>query len=365
MLDDMLIVDATVHCYNWTLENQRVLEAGVFQRAGFGIHTMLSHDDASRLRFEDYVTDWQTDELESILINETPVDFACYHGTPIWDYFYDGHIAFEKGIPLQTKHPDRVILYGPINPLETFNAIEQMERMVDDHGIRGIKLYPAQYYRGRTLPHRLDDPALGQPLIERAVELGVRSVAVHKAVPFGPMGAPPFGVDDVDNAAGMYPQIAFEVVHSGYAFLEETIFMLERFPNFWANLEVTSSLAVRQPLRFAEIMARFLASGGIDRVVLATGCTLVHARPTIEAIANLEIPQELLDKYDAPPWDDAAKRGVLGENFLRLHGIDADALRARATAGDDAWGCARPDTLAEPWSTALALRERTGRAVAA
>jgi len=30
--------------------------------------------------------------------------------------------------------------------------------MVDEHDIRGIKLYPAQYYRGRTIPHRLDDP---------------------------------------------------------------------------------------------------------------------------------------------------------------------------------------------------------------
>lgn len=351
----MLIVDATVHCYNWTLENQRVGEAGIFQRAGYGFHTLLSKDDSSRLSFEDYVVDWTTDELESILINETPVDFCCYHGTPIWDYFYDGHIAFEKGLALRERHPNRVILYGPVNPLRTQEAVEDMERMVKEHDIRGIKLYPAQYYRGRTIPHRLDDPLLGHPLIERAIELGVKSVAVHKAAPFGPMSAAPFDVADVDHAAGMYPEIAFEVVHSGFAFIEETAFMM-RLPNFWANLEVTASLAVSQPRRFAEALAQLLAAGGEDRIVLATGCTLIHGRPTIEAIRGFEIPKDIQERYACGPLTDDIKRKILGENFLRLHGIDAQQLRAEIA--DDDWAQRRPHALAEPWSTALALREK-------
>jgi uncharacterized protein len=355
LIDDMLIVDATVHCYNWTLENQRIGEPGMFQTAGYGFHTLLSKDDASRLPFEEYVTDWQPEELESILINETPTDFCCYHGTPIWDYFYDGHIAFEKGIPLRDKHPDRVILYGPVNPLATQEAIEDMERMVEEHDIRGIKLYPAQFYRGRTIPHRLDDPMFGHPLIERAIELGIKSVAVHKAAPFGPMSAAPFDVADVDAAAGMYPEIAFEVVHSGFAFIEETAFMM-RLPNFWANLEVTSSLAVTQPRRFAEAIAQLLAVGGEDRIVLATGCTLVHATPTIDAIRNFEIPEDIQERYNSPPLTDEIKRKILGENFLRLHGIDPVELREKIK--NDEWAQQRPDTLAEPWSTALELRNQ-------
>lgn len=355
MIDDMLIVDATVHCYNWTKENQRVGEAGIFEKAGHAAHTMLTKDDATRLPFRDYVADWQTDELEAILINETPVDLCCYHGTPIWDYFYDGHIAYEKGVPLKERHPDRVLLYGPINPLQTHNAIDEMERMVEEDGISGIKLYPAQYYRGRTIPHRLDDPFFGHPLIERAIELGVKSIAVHKAVPFGPMSARPFDVDDVDNVAGHYPEVNFEIVHSGYAFLEETTMMMERYPNFYANLEVTSTLAVVQPRRFAEALARLLAAGGEDRIVLATGCTLVHARPTIEAIAEFEIPEDIRERYNSPPLTREIKRKILGENFLALHGIDPATARA-SIVGDD-WDRRRPERLAEPWSTALAVRE--------
>ncbi|HRI94025.1 MAG TPA: amidohydrolase family protein [Nocardioides sp.] len=356
MIDDMLIVDATVHCYNWTLENQRVREAGIFQKAGYGIHTLLSHDDETRLSFDDYVTDWQTDELESILVNETPIDFACYHGTPIWDYFYDGHIAFEKGLPLRDRHPNRILLYGPVNPLETQKALEEMERMVEVDGIRGIKLYPAQYYRGRTIPHRLDDPLLGHPLIERAIELGIKSIAVHKAAPFGPMSANAFDVNDVDAVAGMYPEMNFEVVHSGFAFLQETMFMIERFPNFWANLEVTSSLVVTQPRRFAAALAQLLAAGGEDRIVLATGCTLVHARPTIEAFYNFEMPEDIREQYSSPPLTKEIKAKILGENFLRLH--DVDPVKLREQIKGDAWDRQRPEELAPPWSTALAMRER-------
>jgi uncharacterized protein len=354
LIDDLLIVDATVHCYNWTLENQRIGEPGIFQTAGHGFHRLLSNDDASRLPFEDYVTDWQPEELETILINETSIDFACYHGTPIWDYFFDGHIAFEKGLPLREKHPGRFILYGPVNPLFTQEAVEDMERMVEQHDIRGIKLYPAQFYRGRTIPHRLDDPLLGHPLIERAIELGVKSVAVHKALPFGPMSALPFAMDDVEGAVGMYPDIAFEVVHSGFAFLEETAFMM-RHENFWANLEVTASLAVTQPRRFQEALAILLAAGGEDRIVLATGCTLIHAQPTIEAIYNMEIEKDILDRYKSPALTMDIKRKILGENFLRLHGIDAQQLRK--DIADDDWARRRPDTLAAPWSTAMALRQ--------
>jgi predicted TIM-barrel fold metal-dependent hydrolase len=355
LIDDMLIVDATVHCYNWTLENQRIGEPGIFQAAGHGFHRLLSNDDETRLPFDDYVTDWQPEELESILINETPIDFACYHGTPIWDYFFDGHIAFDKGLPLRDKHPNRVILYGPVNPLATQEAVEDMERMVAEHDIRGIKLYPAQFYRGRTIEHRLDDPQFGFPLIERAVELGIKSVAVHKALPFGPMSAAPFSPADVEGAVGMFPDINFEVVHSGFAFLEETAFMM-RHENFWANLEVTASLAVTQPRRFQEALAILLAAGGEDRIVLATGCTLVHARPTIEAIYDMEIEKDILDRYQSPALTMDIKRKILGENFLRMHEIDSGELRKQIA--DDDWARRRPETLAAPWSTALAMREQ-------
>jgi hypothetical protein len=44
---------------------------------------------------------------------------------------------------------------------------------------------------------------------------------------------------------------------------------------------------------------------------------------------DFEIPQDLCDGYGYPQLTDTAKRKILGENLLRLHGIDIDEARTR------------------------------------
>ena len=46
----------------------------------------------------------------------------------------------------------------------------------------------------------MDDPKLAYPLFERAQKLGIRTVAIHKAIPNGPVPINPYKVDDVDGA---------------------------------------------------------------------------------------------------------------------------------------------------------------------
>jgi uncharacterized protein len=348
MINDHLIVDAVVHCYNWTPENQRINDAGPFSDAGVAFHKQLSPDNAYQLTKEEFSVDWQPDQLEHTLFRETNIDFVCYHGTPIWDYFYDGHIAFDKGVELRERNPGRVLLYAPINPLEGVKVSEDIDKLVDTYQIDGLKLYAAQYYRGRTIQHRLDDTTVGHPLIEKALERGIKSIAVHKALPFGPHRFRAYDVDDVDEVAAMYPEMNFEIVHSGYAFLEETAHLLARFPNVWANLEVTASLVVRSPRRFAEIMGLFLAAGAADRIIYASGCTLVHPKPTIDGILDFSMPTDLIEGYDYPEFTDEIRYNILGANFLRLHGIDQAQLAAKV--GADEWRAHQNEGLLEPWS---------------
>jgi hypothetical protein len=51
---------------------------------------------------------------------------------------------------------------------------------------------------------------------------------------------------DIDAAAAAFPALQFEVVHGGFAFIEETAFQLARFANVWVNLETTSNLCGSQ-----------------------------------------------------------------------------------------------------------------------
>jgi hypothetical protein len=44
---------------------------------------------------------------------------------------------------------------------------------------------------------------------------------------------------------------------------------------------------------------------------------------------DFAIPQDLCEGYGYPQLTDVAKRKILGENLLRLHGLDVEATKAR------------------------------------
>ncbi len=74
----------------------------------------------------------------------------------------------------------------------------------------------------------MSSPDLAVPLIDRAAELGLKTVAIHKAAPLGPVPMNPYRVDDVDGAAGRYPEMNFEIIQAGMAFHGETEWAFER-----------------------------------------------------------------------------------------------------------------------------------------
>jgi len=52
----------------------------------------------------------------------------------------------------------------------------------------------------------------------------------------------------------------------------------------------------------------------------------------LEAFWNFELPQDLVEGYGYPQLTEQAKRKILGENLLRLHGMDIEATRAKLRA---------------------------------
>src|SRR5258706_13438686 len=106
-----------------------------------------------------------------------------------------------------------------------------------------------------------------------------RVIAVHKAMPLGPVQMDPFRNGDVDYAAIDFPDLAFEVVHSGLAFLDEAALQIARFPNVYVGLESTAALAVRHPRKFARILREFLLAGGARKLFRASGASSPQPRP--------------------------------------------------------------------------------------
>ena len=193
-----------------------------------------------------------------------------------------------------------------------------------------------------------DDPELAYPFFEKARSLGVRHLAFHKAMPIGQGPSKPAQVEDVSTAAAVFPDLTFEVVHSGWAFLEECAIQMKLHRNIYANLECTMNLVVRQPKRFATIIGTLLQYAGPEQILFATGCAVSHPDPILRAFSKFEMPEDLREGYDFPAITPEIKRKILGENMARLLGIGADAMQR---ARNDEWSRRRRAAgKSAPWS---------------
>jgi len=352
MHQDIFIVDATAHGYNWSQENVAVDEAQSILAASWAFHPLLTGPNPDYLLTEDeFLRDWPMQDVADTLFYEAGVDVICHHGTPIWSFFKDGHAANKKGLELKRAYPQRAVAYAGIDPweLETPEAVRAEVDRLADEGYTGLKLYAARYKDRRTYANPLDDEKLAYPMIEQAIERGIKAIGSHKAIPVGPVDYRPYGVGDFPAACAMYPEMNFEIVHSGMAFIEETAAVAANHLNCWLNLEVSFAMVTFAPRRFAEFLGALLAVGGEDRLLYASGISLVHPHLAIRDFLAFEMPEDLVQEYGMPPLTDEGKRKILGSNFLRMHGIDEDALRGRIA--DDDVSQRQAGGLEAPWSS--------------
>lgn len=340
----MLIGEGTIHAYNNLPTNARNETAQTILQET-GMFAAMSSPPGTALANDEWPHNFQPSEIEESVFLESDVDFGVYHSLPIFDYFADGWSSLEKGVVLRDRNPERVKLLGCVDPLSD-DALEEMERQVADLDVDGFKTYPTFYREGKIRPLRLDDELL--PIVEKAHELGSTHIASHKLFPLGPVGIHHTSVEDVADIASMYPEMTFELLHPDLAFLHEIASMLGTHPNVWVNLELTTCYMFLQPRRFAEILGELLVWAP-DRVIFGSGPPLVHPQGYIEAFWEFEMPKDLKAGYNYPELTDEVKRMVLGENLLRMHDWDEDALRE--DLAHDQWSERREtEGRPEPWS---------------
>jgi predicted TIM-barrel fold metal-dependent hydrolase len=335
MLDDMFVIDSVVHPFDMRTENL-VGEPGEGLRNDmWALHTNWSPPDA-QVTQDVYYSDWSPEQLTHTLFRESSVDIAVNHHLPLYSWFHDGWVGAHKNIELAERWPDRYLLYAGVDPTQGTSAcLASLERQVADCPSRfvGLKLYPAQVSPYRHF--RLDDLELMTPLYERILELGISTVAVHKAAPMGPLPSAPYRVDDVEGAAMCFPDLNFEIVHSGLAFVEECALAAGRFPNVYLNLETTFMLATHAPGWFEELIAFFAVWSGFEKLLFSSAVLQAHPQPLLETFRDFRFSDATLEKYGLAQIRDDDKRKVLGLNHARLLNLDVEQARARIA--DDAF----------------------------
>jgi predicted TIM-barrel fold metal-dependent hydrolase len=352
MIEDIPVVNGIVHAWNIDPSNitgkgpwntgQRIVEGDMI-----GWHRNWNLPGMS-VPMSAYRTDWSAEMVARTIFLESETDLAVHHHIAVYSIFKDGLCSIAKNEEMVRRWPGRFITYAGVDPTAGIpQAIESLKRQVESiPSTAGLKLYPAQVDPVRWF--LMDDEEVF-PLYEAARDLGLKVIAVHKAMPTGPVPMLPFKMSDIDGAANAFPELNFEVVHGGVAFIEETAFQIARYPNVYTNFEVTSALLNSAPGWFEQIMAQFLFWGGPRKIIWGDGSPFVHPQPLLRKFWNFEFSKEMLDKYHIPQITREDKARILGQNYADLIGLDLPGAVERIAA-DEFSQERRAKGLAQPYS---------------
>jgi predicted TIM-barrel fold metal-dependent hydrolase len=345
---DVFVLDAINHAYNFSPDNRigQPYADGIADGV-YAMHVQFTPDGQPVIDRETYDTRLgDVDVTAQTMFAESHTDVCIYHELPLYGYFADGGSPLWVGSEMRERWPGRVLIYGGISPHQP-GALERVDELVENYNVSGIKLYPHDMVSGELRSFRMDDETLLYPIFERAQKHRLRTVAIHKAIVMGPVPIEPYFPFEVGAPARAFPDLAFEIVHGGWAFLEETAFLLQWHKNIWVSTEGTTALLTKAPRKFAEIIGTLMAAGATDRILWAIGGAVVHSRLLEEAFWSFQMPPDLIEQYGLPDVTEEVKRKILGLNAARLLGIDVDELRQQVDA--DEFG--KPRELAEPWSS--------------
>lgn len=274
--------------------------------------------------------------------------------------------------------------------------LDVMQMVHEERGVAGWKCYPPWGPTGTGW--FLDDPQIGVPFIQRALDLGVPILCIHKGIPLPGFDSTHTDPRDIGPAAAMFPDARFVVYHSawlhggfgngegpydpegvidpsnpvmypidqGVNSLITSVIDAGLGPgsNVYAELGSVWTNLVAYPNQAAHVLGKLMLFLGEDNILWGTDCIWTGSpQPLIEAFLAFQISEEFQETYGYPALDDARKRKILGLNAAAVFGIDPDAVRCRLPGEAMARARRERDATLGPrrWSSIPAPGPRTRR----
>jgi hypothetical protein len=277
---------------------------------------------------------YSADDFERDVFVDGYVDVAIFQSTYLREWYRDGFNDLAKNASLLERFPGRLIVNGRFDPRDGEAGLRQLEADHAQYGLKGVKLYTAEWKDG-SRGWTLKDPA-AVPFLERCRELGITNVHVHKGPTIWPLDKDAFDVSDVDQAATSFPELNFIVEHVGLPRIEDFCFMATQEPNVYAGLSVVvGGLMHARPRFFAKVMGELLFWVGEDKLLFGSDYAIWEPRWQVEGLVDWDFPDDTFS--DFPRWTTQAKKKVLGLNAAKLYGVEVpEALRLPAGAGTPA-----------------------------
>ena len=248
---------------------------------------------------------------------------------------------------LQGSH--RLLLHGRVNPNQD-GDLEHMDELAETWRVAGWKTY-TQWGPDRP-GFFMHDEETGIRLIENARRLGIRTICIHKGIPFGRRSYEHSLCDDIGIVAKRYPDVNFLIYHSGFipgepegpydAERGEGVDSLIRSvvengvppnSNVFAELGSTWRFVMRNPDWAAHTLGKLLKYIGEDNVLWGTD-SIWYGSPQdqIQAFRVFQIAEELREAHGYREITPALRAKVFGLNAARPYGIDVHEVLERAGA---------------------------------
>jgi predicted TIM-barrel fold metal-dependent hydrolase len=274
---------------------------------------------------------YSEDDFEKDVFTEGHVDKAIFQPTYLREWYTNGFNTSEQDAPLLERFPGKLILNGRWDPRDGEAGLRQLEEDHARYGLKGVKLYTAEWKDG-SRGWTLKDPAAA-PFLDKCQELGIKNIHVHKGPTIWPLDKDAFDVSDVDFAATSYPELNFIVEHVGLPRIEDFCFMATQEPNVYAGLAVVvGGLMHARPRFFAKVMGELLFWVGEDKMLFGSDYAIWEPKWQVEGLVDWDYPDETYSDY--PRWTTEAKKKVLGLNAAKLYGVEVPAeLRLPEEAG--------------------------------
>jgi predicted TIM-barrel fold metal-dependent hydrolase len=318
MHNGIFVFDNVVHMYDNRPDNVIDPVAMNYMEKRFSMSGRLDVDShAGRATTLDYA--------QKALFDDAQIDMVMAQTVPLFSYWRKGFAPADLQYALYKARPERVMFCGGVDPVfQGLNgALEEMTRQRQEWDSSSFKFYQGHH---AGLTWRADDRRLAYPLFERMLELGVNVAQFHKGIPLGHEYVEDLAPNDLQQAAVDFPSMTFIIHHFGTPFIDETINIASRFENIWLSLSAIINLFPAAPWTVYECIGKAVRSVGNRRLVWGSEAFAYPVvAPYIRALAEMEMPQELQERYGYPEITEVTKRNLLGLNFARLMNVDVTA----------------------------------------
>lgn len=311
------VVDGHVHFWDASEENIKNKYGRGFIECFYGYHSALSPEEYlwPLEKFQQY----SEDTMMKDVFQDGYVDVGIFQPTYLTDFYVNGFNTTEQDAYLKNKYPNQFVLNTSFDPRDGKKGLQEFERKVQEYGVKGVKLYTAEW-KGDSKGWSLkDDDA--KRYLEKCVELGVKNVHVHKGPTIWPLNRDAFDVADIDDAASEFTDLNFIVEHCGLPRLEDFCWIAVQEPNVYAGLAVAAPFIHTRPRYFAEMMGELLYWLDEDRILWASDYAIWHPKWLVEKLVDFDLPKDMQEEYgfNLTPH---VKRKILGLNAARLYDLD-------------------------------------------